>query len=121
MKSYTNAGDPPSKGLLDIIEFILMNEYGLKLDKNRKSKMKKNMNISIEEALYKYFNFSTQSIDIEEICERMYRRYQCQKTDVNKNAIIKCLDKDPLLLSYTNAVTGHKEWVKKSYPSQYSV
>lgn len=121
VKSYTNAGDPPSKGLLDIIEFILMNEYGLKLDKNRKSRMKKNMNISIEEALYKYFNFSMQSIDIEEICEHMYRRYQCQKTDVNKNAIIKCLDKDPLLLSYTNAVTGHKEWVKKSYPSQYSV
>jgi hypothetical protein len=98
-----------------------MNEYGLKLGKNRKLRMKKNMSLSIKEALYKLLDFSRQSIDLEHICELMYQRYQYQMSEVNRNAIIKCLDDDPLLISSVNVVTRQKEWIKKTDTSEYSV
>jgi len=121
LKLCTNAGDSPDKALLDIIEFLLMNEYGLKLGKNRKLRMKKNMSLSIKEALHKLLDFSRQSIDLEHICELMYQTYQYQMSEVNRNAIIKCLDDDPLLISSVNVATRHKEWIKKTDTSEYSV
>ena len=121
LKLCINAGESPDKALLDIIEFLLMNEYGLKLGKNRKLRMKKNMSLSIKEALHKLLYFSRQSIDLEHICELMYQRYQYQMSEVNRNAIIKCLDDDPLLISSVNVATRHKEWIKKTDTSEYSV
>lgn len=113
LKSDTNAGDTPDKDLLDAITFILRNEFGLKLDKNYKSRMKKNTSISIKEAVYRILKDYKQSIDIEEICEQMYKIFQYQKSEENRNVLIKHLDKNPLLMSYINAATGCKEWMKK--------
>jgi len=113
LKSDTNAGDTPDKNLLDAITFILANEFGFKLDKNYKLRMKKNTSISIEEAVYKISKYHDQSMDIEEICDRMYNEYQYQKSEENRNVIIKYMDKNPLLKGYMNVTTGRKEWMKK--------
>jgi len=113
LKSDTNAGDTPDKDLLDAITFILRNEFGLKLDKNYKTRIKKNTSISIKEAVSEVSNLYTHSFDIEQICEQMYERYQYQKSEENRNVIIKYLDKNPLLMSYINVQTGCKEWMKK--------
>jgi len=113
LKSYTNTGDIPDKNLLDTVKFILSNEFGLKLDKNYKSRMKKNTSISIKEAVYKILMYHDQSMDIEEICEQMYKTYQYQKSEESIEVLIKSLDKNPLLMSYINVNTGCKEWMKK--------
>lgn len=113
-KSYTNAGDPPDKDLLDITKFILMNECVLKLDKNYKSRMKKNTSISIKEAVYELLKRYNRSMDIEQICGLMYEKYQYQKSEENRNVLIKYLDKNPLLMGYINVETGCREWKEKN-------
>jgi hypothetical protein len=113
LKSYTNVGDSPDKDLLDITKFILMNECVLKLDKNYKSRIKKNTSISIKEALYERLKDYNQSMDIEQICESMYVKYQYQKSEENRNILIKYLDKNPLLMGYINVGTGCREWMEK--------
>ena len=114
LKLDTNTVDSSDKDLLDIIKFILMKEYGLKLDKNYMSIIKKNTSISIKEAVYEVLNDYNRSMDIDQICRHMYEKYQYQKSEESRNLLIKYLDKNPLLMSYVNKGSGCKEWKKKT-------
>jgi hypothetical protein len=113
LKSYTDTVDSADTDLLDTIKFILTNECDLKLDKNYKSIIKKNTSISIKEAVYEVLKRHKKSLDINQICTRMFRTYQYQQSEENRNVLIKYLDKNPLVMSYINVSTGCKEWMIK--------
>ena len=75
--------------------------------------MKKNTNKSIKEAVFESFDKYNRSMDMEQICEYMYIKYQYQNSEENERVLLKYLDKNPKLMSYINVRTGRKEWMEK--------
>jgi hypothetical protein len=115
LKSYTYSKVYQDEDLLDNIKFILAHEYGIELDKNYKSIIKKNINISVEEGVYELFKLHKRPLSINEICGYMYRTYQYQISKRNIDFLIKCLDNHSLLTGYIDENTQSKAWMLKTY------